>query len=32
MIQSFLWAAGMMGIVILCFALLYEIYDQLKNR
>ena len=32
MIEVFLWAAGRAFLTILIFGLLYEIYDQLKNR
>jgi hypothetical protein len=32
MIQAFLWAAGMAFLIIIVFGLLYDIYDQLKNR
>ena len=32
MIQAFLWAAGMAFLIIVVCGLLYDIYDQLKNR
>ena len=32
MIQAFLWACGMLFLTVVVFGLLYDIYDQLKNR
>ena len=30
--EAFLWGAGMAFLTIVVFVLLYEIYEQLKNR